>query len=1058
MKSLLGLKTKAQNAAKDNVARSSAAAQGRKPSFGLNISQSLQNIHQEPASSAGSGSSVGGSLAGRQEPGSSEGSSVSLGMDPVLVNLLGNARSEAVRREFLSTPPEEYTQLHDVTVLVGTYNVNGRRPPDKLDLRPWLDVTQHEPAIVAVGLQEVVPLNTTNVVMGAGLESASAWDALIAQALNFREKPSVAAQAASESFAASLVASTAAPQQAGEGDTASLQTAPSASTISNEDEYQMASEELAALAEASSSAYVQVAAKQMVGVYLSIWVRQSLLPHVHGTQVTSVGTGVLGYLGNKGAVTIRMRVFDSGVCFIAAHLSSGENEGDELKRNYDYSEIIRRGAFHGDGGALDPDSLAAAASAASLQEGVSKVLQGISSSGHWGTRRGLLDSEYAIWMGDLNYRLSMPDDKARKCIRKGDLESLIKADELVNMLKTRRAFQGWTEGHLSFPPTFKFKRGTNQYLGSTDDDPQEGPETPEKADALKEKRRTPAWTDRVLFRGGARPVKQLTYTSANLLVSDHKPVCSNLRLQVHEYVRLKVEAAVDAARRVVDSREMASMPRCELEPTSADMGNVFYATRKELHIRLLNPGQVAANFQFMPLPGSMFGNPGDKEFRSTPRWATVHPEQGVLEPGAEEELQLTVWINGGSEGTAQLVAGTQGCKLDAILVLRVQNGNDVFLSVTGTYRPSFFGVSLQTLALLPRPLVPPSMEVPVPTSSRSLQVNVPSAPDAEQPEHGGGAFYSPASSLHEGSSPGPQQRGTEFARDRSHDDSGAPSLPSASAQPAAAGATGAGRQAAVNLMDSDMDAAEAQEQSSSPGQGSHQQQPPEQREVAEQQEGAVQDAGHLDVAPATNRVPSELQQLAAFLRAEQRLHTPGLFVSSADHVLAAPRDATSSVTMKGSGADAIRLVRQALDKGQQIPPQTSPHDVAATLLAFFASLPVPLLPEAAAQVCDVCVPDPSAAASLLADALGPVEWAAFKHVTSLLHEALTPPAATSNGLTASALAALLAEVWFSKMPTSYAAAGHDLKPENVTELQKLAERMTLVAERRAAFISLFLEQ
>ena len=45
---------------------------------------------------------------------------------------------------------------------------------------------------------------------------------------------------------------------AGEGDTASLQTAPSASTISNEDEYQMASEELAALAEASSSAYVQV--------------------------------------------------------------------------------------------------------------------------------------------------------------------------------------------------------------------------------------------------------------------------------------------------------------------------------------------------------------------------------------------------------------------------------------------------------------------------------------------------------------------------------------------------------------------------------------------------------------------------------------------------------------------------------------------------------------------------------------------------------------------------------------------------------------------------------
>ncbi len=44
----------------------------------------------------------------------------------------------------------------------------------------------------------------------------------------------------------------------------------------------------------------QVAGKQMVGVYLSIWVRRAILPHVHGIQVTSIGTGVLGYLGNKG--------------------------------------------------------------------------------------------------------------------------------------------------------------------------------------------------------------------------------------------------------------------------------------------------------------------------------------------------------------------------------------------------------------------------------------------------------------------------------------------------------------------------------------------------------------------------------------------------------------------------------------------------------------------------------------------------------------------------------------------------------------------------------------
>lgn len=49
----------------------------------------------------------------------------------------------------------------------GTYNVNGRMPPAGLDLRPWLDVSASQPDIVAVGFQEIVPLNAQNVVMGA---------------------------------------------------------------------------------------------------------------------------------------------------------------------------------------------------------------------------------------------------------------------------------------------------------------------------------------------------------------------------------------------------------------------------------------------------------------------------------------------------------------------------------------------------------------------------------------------------------------------------------------------------------------------------------------------------------------------------------------------------------------------------------------------------------------------------------------------------------------------------------------------------------------------------
>lgn len=67
--------------------------------------------------------------------------------------------------------------------------------------------------------------------------------------------------------------------------------------------------------------------------------------------------------------------------------------------------------------------------------------------------------------------------------------------------------------------------------------------------------------------------------------------------------------------------------RCELEPTSAEIGKAFYGEEKKVHLILRNTGQVTANFQFMPLPGAMFGDDKDKNFRTAPRWATIEPEQ-----------------------------------------------------------------------------------------------------------------------------------------------------------------------------------------------------------------------------------------------------------------------------------------------------------------------------------------------------------------------------------------------------------------------------------------------
>jgi hypothetical protein len=70
-------------------------------------------------------------------------------------------------------------------------------------------------------------------------------------------------------------------------------------------------------------------------------------------------------------------------------------------------------------------------------------------------------------------------------------------------------------------------------------------------------------------------------------------------------VRDRVESAIAAARLRVDSAENEAMPRCELEPTAIDAGDVLYCERRELRVALRNVGLVSAPLHadavFMPM-------------------------------------------------------------------------------------------------------------------------------------------------------------------------------------------------------------------------------------------------------------------------------------------------------------------------------------------------------------------------------------------------------------------------------------------------------------------------
>ncbi|KAK4793341.1 hypothetical protein SAY86_023776 [Trapa natans] len=251
----------------------------------------------------------------------------------------------------------------------------------------------------------------------------------------------------------------------------------------------------------SSSKYVRIISKQMVGIYVSIWVHKRLRRHISNLKVSPVGVGLMGYMGNKGSVSISMSLFQSSVCFVCSHLTSGNKGGAEQRRNTNVYEILRRTCFSSAFDAHEPQSIPC--------------------------------HEQIFWFGDLNYRLNMVDSDVRKLIARKQWNELINNDQLSRELQVGRVFEGWKEGAINFAPTYKYEimSDSDRYVGEA---PGEGE---------REKRRSPAWCDRILWIG--RGIKQHSYRRSEIRLSDHRPVSSMFSVEVEVLDHRKLRRAIN---------------------------------------------------------------------------------------------------------------------------------------------------------------------------------------------------------------------------------------------------------------------------------------------------------------------------------------------------------------------------------------------------------------------------------------------------------------------------------------------------------------------------------
>eukprot|EP00057_Strongylocentrotus_purpuratus_P016572 XP_011671046.1 PREDICTED: inositol polyphosphate 5-phosphatase OCRL-1 [Strongylocentrotus purpuratus] len=382
--------------------------------------------------------------------------------------------------------------------------------------------------------------------------------------------------------------------------------------------------------------YIKLKLIRLVGMMLLVFIQERHYPYIDEVIAGTVGTGIMGKMGNKGAVAVRFNFHNTSFCFINSHLAAHMEEYE--RRNQDYHDICARMKFE--------------------REHHQPL--------------GVMQHDVVIWMGDLNYRINdLAVDIVKALIDNNHFKELLLQDQLNRQRELSRVFKGFDEAPIGFLPTYKYNSGSDDWDSS-------------------EKQRVPAWCDRILHRG-ACIVPKVYRSHMKLRLSDHKPVSALYDIGVKVVDEKKFREVVEEEIRKLDRQENEALPQVTLGRNELKLGELRFMEERVEMVEVANTGQVNTMVEFV-------AKLDDKSCCKP--WLKVEPQSTFMMPGDMIEVKMTAFID--KNTAAAFNAGTD--TVEDILILHLENGKDYYITVTGSYRPSSFGASLEGLVRMHEPI------------------------------------------------------------------------------------------------------------------------------------------------------------------------------------------------------------------------------------------------------------------------------------------------------------------------------------------------------------------